>query len=163
MKGEVTFSEFCSSFEREKVQRAGHKLLHCSVLTRGVPSLLCAVVIGHHRARGHHHADTAVSRGQRCVDSAYSALSLRWGHIWPCNSLTQYPKLGIHMLFSEYTTIITVNIVVVLVQKNNKQPQVSYLRNSSALSVPLYTSWKLASKLGRRIFSDCLVDNPIDL
>ena len=131
--------------------------------------MLSTLVIGH-RTIAHadtmHHADTAVSRGQRCVESAYSALSLRWGHIWPCNSLTQYPiktKLGIHMLFSEYTTIITVNIVVVLVQKNNKQPQVSYLRNRGALSVPLYASWKLASKLGRRIFSDCLVDNPIDL
>ena len=36
-------------------------------------------------------------------------------HRWQCNSLTQEPikmKLSTHILFNEYTTIITVNVVV---------------------------------------------------
>ena len=36
-------------------------------------------------------------------------------------------KLGIHMLFNEQTTIITVNIVVHNVYINNKQPQAIHL------------------------------------
>ena len=56
-------------------------------------------------------------------------------------------KLGVHILFNEYTTIIAVNIVVnniVLEKKNNKQPQAIHLAISETRKCS-------ATKLGNMI------------
>ena len=55
-------------------------------------------------------------------------------------------KLGIHILFNEYTTTIAVNIVVnnIILEKNNKQPQAIHLAISETRKCS-------ATKLGNMI------------